>query len=52
MRCGLVDPVLSGFNHGRRFRQSHVFVLCKSMHMRRGEGDEQSGHVAPGGQAE
>lgn len=32
---------------GHRRRQSRVFVLCKSMHMRRGC-DEQSGHVAPG----
>lgn len=35
MRCGLVDPVLSGFNYGRRCKQSRVFVLCKSMHMKR-----------------
>lgn len=33
--CVLVDPAHSGFDHGKCCRQSYVFVLCKSMHMRR-----------------
>lgn len=62
VRCGRVSFVLIGF--GRGTVAGGVFVLCKSMHIRRGGGlvgavwglgggaVEQSGHVAPGRQAE
>lgn len=55
-KCGRVSFVLKDFSHGTV--AGGLFVLFKSLHIRwdgvcvSGGADEQSGHVAPGGQAE